>query len=411
MEYNQRLRFAKFEYLPKEKVRFKLPKGKVNIETMWLIISETRKLLSKETMLLDNNDKLMTYVVTNETVSNIANIDKSVAKDLIELFSDEFQNKILIDSLIDEAFNSSVIEGAFSTRKRAGEMIQNKEIPKDKSEKMILNNYRGIRFTLDNLECEITHDFIYKLWRIISKDTISEDDISDGYRNDEVFVNNGIGEVVHEGSDHNQLFDKMSSLIEYINNSDEEPIIKACIIHYYFVYTHPFFDGNGRTARALMNFYLIKEGYEIFKYISISKILPERRDKYYKSIKISEDYDNDMTYFIDFYTKLLFDTNNFIIKQYIAETTKQIIFIYLEKFGIVLSERINKFLKGYVNFDKNIIDIKEYTRRYKVVQETARKDLEYLVSVGLFKKRKVGKKFNYSLNDIEELITRMNDTN
>ena len=39
------------------------------------------------------------------------------------------------------------------------------------------------------------------------------------------------------------------------------PIVKACYLHGEFVKIHPFVDGNGRTARLLLNFELIKNGY------------------------------------------------------------------------------------------------------------------------------------------------------
>lgn len=53
----------------------------------------------------------------------------------------------------------------------------------------------------------------------------------------------------------------MSTFINNLTNSQQHPIIKAAIAHYEFVTIHPFIDGNGLTARLLMNLMLLQYGY------------------------------------------------------------------------------------------------------------------------------------------------------
>jgi len=53
----------------------------------------------------------------------------------------------------------------------------------------------------------------------------------------------------------------MQSLMEWYRKDDGHPVIKAVALHYKFIIIHPFDDGNGRTARLLMNYHLMKEGY------------------------------------------------------------------------------------------------------------------------------------------------------
>jgi Fic family protein len=50
----------------------------------------------------------------------------------------------------------------------------------------------------------------------------------------------------------------MGDLIEWYKNNTDEPIIVAADLHYKFVCIHPFDDGNGRIARLLMNYHLLK---------------------------------------------------------------------------------------------------------------------------------------------------------
>lgn len=54
---------------------------------------------------------------------------------------------------------------------------------------------------------------------------------------------------------------EMQSLMEWYRSDDGLPIIKAAALHYKFITIHPFDDGNGRTARLLMNYHLMREGY------------------------------------------------------------------------------------------------------------------------------------------------------
>ena len=61
---------------------------------------------------------------------------------------------------------------------------------------------------------------------------------------------------------------------------------------------HPFRDGNGRTARALFYWFMLKSEYRLFKYISISKLLKEKPKEYGLSYMYTEKDDNDLTYFI-----------------------------------------------------------------------------------------------------------------
>jgi Fic family protein len=57
--------------------------------------------------------------------------------------------------------------------------------------------------------------------------------------------------------------DAMNDFISWLQNNKEDldPIILAAQVHYRFVTIHPFIDGNGRTARLLMNLILIQNGY------------------------------------------------------------------------------------------------------------------------------------------------------
>lgn len=374
----------------------------------WKEIEERRKDMSIEIPLKDAAGKKLRYVHTMETDDNIKAIMSLAKEDVADMISSEIKSNVLIDSLIDEAFSSSVIEGAYSTRKRVGEMIKKNLSPHNKSEKMIFNNYKALVYTMENIESKFSHEFIYRVWQILTEGTIEQEDITKLYRTDKVFVERN-NEVVYEGPNHELVYGMMDSLIEFMNKSSMmNPIINACVIHYYFVYIHPFFDGNGRTARALMNIYLLKNGYEFIKYFSISKILADKRKKYYSVIKESEDSDADITYFVDFYSKLIYATVTEMRRKYTVQYSKTIIENLLDEKEIFLNERQSKIIKSSLKSMNKHFDLKDYQKKYKVTYETARKDLTLLVEIGVYKKIKSGKKFIYKMEKLVNIVEELN---
>ena len=79
------------------------------------------------------------------------------------------------------------------------------------------------------------------------------------------------------------------------------PIIKGVIIHFLIAFIHPFVDGNGRTARAVFYWYMLRRGYWLTEYLSISLIIGRSKRKYEKAYLYTECDDNDLGYFIAYH--------------------------------------------------------------------------------------------------------------
>jgi Fic family protein len=93
--------------------------------------------------------------------------------------------------------------------------------------------------------------------------------------------------------------DLINEFIEWLNTADAtrsiHPVEIAALAHYKFVYIHPFYDGNGRTGRLLMNLILMRAGYPPVI------ILKEERLAYYEYLQIAND--GDLKPFIRFIAK------------------------------------------------------------------------------------------------------------
>lgn len=81
----------------------------------------------------------------------------------------------------------------------------------------------------------------------------------------------------------------MRSFALWLRNEDDEPnpIIKAAIAHLHLVAIHPFWDGNGRTARGLETLLLQRSIFGFRKLLSLESVLLDLKDDYFSSIERS----------------------------------------------------------------------------------------------------------------------------
>ena len=78
----------------------------------------------------------------------------------------------------------------------------------------------------------------------------------------------------------------LDELVEYVNTTDDHPLIVAAIVHYQLVTIHPFEDGNGRTARLLSGYVLDINGYGFNGIGSLEEYFAYDVNEYYESIQM-----------------------------------------------------------------------------------------------------------------------------
>lgn len=86
--------------------------------------------------------------------------------------------------------------------------------------------------------------------------------------------------------EYSEIESLIDELINYVNNSNDHPLIKAAIIHYQLVTIHPFEDGNGRTARIISSYYLSLCGYGFKNIGSLEEYISYDIDEYYKCLQM-----------------------------------------------------------------------------------------------------------------------------
>lgn len=370
-------------YLSRREIMHRLPVS-VPIGQFWQELQKARRDRATLLPLKAQSGEPFWFVLNSSIEKQCDSIAALARRDIA--FSGAAFDRLFEDAVIDEAVYSSMIEGAFTTREAAIGFIREQKSPANKSEQMVKSNYDALSYVLENLESPITEKTIISVAQIVTRN--AADSQVSGYRTEGVIVGNSEG-VVYTPPSAERVPEMMRALIEFISKSELHPILKACIAHFYFVYIHPFADGNGRTARALSYMMLLQAGYDFFRYFSISGLVAKERGKYYRAMLCVEESDCDMTYFIDCYSELLSRTvaemERHLMHHVLAEEK-------LKALDSALSERQIKGAKWLLKGEKDSVTVEVWKKKFKVVTETARRDLLTLCEQGLLVREMDGRK-------------------
>jgi len=304
---------SKGEYLPWDKFKWRVNKGD-NAELAWLATKVARTNVSRNLseLCLTNDGPCFKVCIPDSLQAKLHYIDKltggSQSVSDHPFFGKQEKNAYLVQSLLmEEAITSSQLEGASTTRKVAKEMLESERQPQNKSEQMIANNYRLMKRAVSLKNDELTIPLILELHEIATHNAIDNDAVPGEFRtSDDIDIRDQYNDVAHVPPKASSLQERMEKLCQFANeehgqlNSDNfiHPLVKAIILHFMVAYIHPFGDGNGRTARALFYWFMLKSGYWLFEYVSISKLIQERRTDYDRAFLYTETDDNDLTYFL-----------------------------------------------------------------------------------------------------------------
>ena len=314
------------------------------------------------------------------------------------------RDRYLLSSLMEEAITSSQMEGAATTRDVAKSMIRSRRPPRDRSERMILNNFLTMQRIRELREQPLTPELVLDLNRLVTKGTLDDPDRLLGEEfagrlrppGKEVVVDDVYGTVFHVPPAAEELPGRLEELCRFANGETPKvfihPVVRAIALHFWLAYDHPFCDGNGRTARALFYWAMLHQGYWLFEFISISSVINKARGQYERSFLFSESDDNDFTYFLLAQLK--------VIQQAIAS-----LHTYLErKAGEVgalqqrldgmegLNHRQLALLRHALSHSGFRYSVLSHQNSHGVSHQTARSDLQKLATRGLLTAGKDGRR-------------------
>ena len=304
------------------------------------------------------------------------------------IIGDENKEQYLVGSLMEEAIYSSQMEGAATTRKVAKEMLRKKMTPKDKSQQMIANNYQTIQFIVSHKDALLTPELLLQIHQLMTEHTMQDPQEAGCFRsNNDVVVENGIThETVHTPPTFEEIPNFVEDLCLFFNEKDApqfiHPIIRGIIIHFMVAYVHPFADGNGRTARALFYWYMLKQGYWLTEYLSISRVIAKSKKSYEKAFLYTESDGMDMGYFVAYNMRVLqqsFKQLQDYIKRKQEEKRAANSFLRIGN----INTRQAQIIKMFADDSNLVVTIADLQAQFLVSPTTAKADVVGLINMGL----------------------------
>jgi Fic family protein len=286
---------------------------------------------------------------------------------------------------------------------------------------MIANNYEALRFIREILDEPLTPDAILTLHSIVVQD-IEEDGNGNGLRksDDTIRVLDGTHtRILHTPPLAAEIPERLQRLCRFANQTAHDepflhPVLRAILLHFQLAYDHPFTDGNGRTARALFYWSLIRQGCWLAEYFSISSVLKKAPAQYGRASLYTETDDNDTMYFIIHQLDVI-ERAIQALHEYLARKTQEV-----RKMQRLL--RTSPALQGALNYRQmallihalkhpgKLYRIQAHRVSHNVTYETARMDLLRLVEMGLLEKLQAKRAFVFAApEDLEARLCSMAD--
>lgn len=389
-------------------------------EEWWLRVKTARRPILRPIPLTDALGKSFKYCLPDRALELLHSIDQRASGEIrtpeLVFQTDAARRQYLVNSMIEEAIRSSQLEGASTTRKVAKEMIRSGRKPRDRSERMILNNYNAMQFMDSEMkDQELTPESVLALQRILTEGTLANPDAAGRLqRPDEerVQVWDTEQRLLHDPPPADQLEERMKLFCAFANAKDSDeafihPVIRSVIIHFWLAYDHPFEDGNGRTARTIFYWSMLRREYWLTEYLSISRILREGPSKYYRAFLKTETDEGDLTYFILFHLEVIHRAIEELYQRVVQQMEQ------MREFEDLVASKKHNFrqmalLKNAVMNSGALYTYQSHARSHGVSFQTARTDLLELRKKRLLVMKRVGNRHTFSPADDlrDRLVTK-----
>ena len=379
------------------------PPGDLSSEEWWTGIRLSRSGLSRSIPLRDARGRPFRFMLPDPVQEALHRIDSrasgriGVADTVVDR---QTRDRFIVNSLIDEAITSSQLEGASTTRAAATRMIRTGRRPRDRSEWMILNNYRAMQAVRTMRESPLTAEAVLDLHVTLTAHTLRDPAAAGRLQrpeDDRVEVCDANDRVLYLPPAAEQLPDRLDQMVQFANRDADDgafmhPVVHAILLHFWLAFDHPFEDGNGRTARALFYWAMLRHGYWPFEFVSISRFLKKAPAQYARAFLHTETDGNDLTYFIvhqvDVIRRAIDD-----LDAYLETKVRQVQRVErMLKRSTDLNHRQLALLAHAVRHPDGDYTTRSHQTSHDIAYATARADLFRLAELGLLDQRRIGRR-------------------
>ncbi|WP_300679862.1 Fic family protein [Nocardioides sp.] len=392
-------------YLPWDKVRYKQPPGDLSHEEWWLGIKFGRRGAQRDLPALRAIDgTAFSYLLPDEVLAGVDAITRNASGAITiseEVTNPATRDRYIVSSLIEEAITSSQLEGAATSRRVAKDMIRNGRTPRDRSERMIFNNYVAMRRVTELRDEAMTPDLVCEIHRIVTDGTLDTPESAGRIQDDDadrIAVWGDGDQLLHRPPVVAELPDRLERLCAFANGEGDEaylsPVLRAIAVHFMMGYDHYFEDGNGRTARALFYWTMLRNGYWLTEFLAISRILKQAPSKYAQSFLLAEQDDGDLTHFFIYHLNVITRAID-ELHGYLAVKAEELRGLQraIKATPGEFNHRQLAVLEHATRHPDAVYTVDSHARSHHASGQTARNDLADLEKRGLLRRSKQGRRF------------------
>jgi Fic family protein len=389
-------------YIHWDNLRFRqLPKGLKSHEEWWAAIKIARRSTYRALPFVDIGGRPFVLASPDELQRQLSEIDRNLSGRVPipdQLTSTGSRDRYVVSALIEEAITSSQLEGASTTSKVARDMLRSGRQPRTKHERMIFNNFAAMQIIRNMAQKPLTPEMLYEIHKRLTDGTLDDEEDAGRLRKDQVHVTVD-SMPVFEPPPAEQLPKRLERFIAFANESTPgfyiHPIVRAVLLHFILAYDHPFADGNGRTARAVFYWYILRSRYWLGEFVSISHILKKAPIQYTRAYLYTETDQNDTTYFI-LYQLNVFARAIRALHTYVQEKMKAMARTQslIRQDGRFNYRQLALLGNALGNPDAQY-SVTSHATSHRVVRQTARNDLNDLAEYGLLRAARAGKSMLY----------------
>jgi Fic family protein len=192
----------------------------------------------------------------------------------------------------------------------------------------------------------------------------------------------------------------MAAFLEWFNaQNDLDQVMKAGLAHLWFVSIHPFEDGNGRIARAIADMSLARSENSPQRFYSMSAQIRLERNDYYNNLEQRQKGDMDVTPWMQWFLDCLgraIDGAQIVLSTVLVKAR-----FWERVLGISINERQRLVLNRLIDGFEGKLTSTKYAKLTKSSQDTAHRDITYLVNHGiLVRSSEGGRSTSYTLANV-----------
>lgn len=205
-------------------------------------------------------------------------------------------------SIVEEVKSTNDIEGVRSTKKEIREIIEKKGTHYHRLQSVVhqyleLLGEEEIKFDtcqdIRNFYDDFTHQEITQE---------NPQNRLDGslFRKEPVQIEAATGKTIHQGLyPESRIIEALDQALRILHSEEYPLLIRLALFHYFFVYIHPFYDGNGRTDRFITSYFLSRQFHRLLA-VRLSIYIKRNKGRYYHILEEADSERNrgDMTPFV-----------------------------------------------------------------------------------------------------------------